>query len=1071
MKLIKQTTLLYQEGKSDKIYEVDLCQTGENLYVVNFRYGRRGTNLKEGVKTTQAVPQAQAEKIFDGLIASKVKKGYQDVTVQTNNNPLGNSPQSSGELEGVNLQHQAILNRLANQNNNNWPLERAIWRAGELKISEATPLLIQLIGTGESLRDYCIAWALGLCGDETAIPVLRNFYETDAIPEFVRRIAFEALLKLSDENTAAALCTETINLLSPQLREIATNNSAEEFSNALHTYLNEEVDTTENIIRTNFLDILYQINNKTVRPALLDILRTAPFQPNYFKPIRHIFKIAEYRHDAEVFGIIAYRLEKEKAMFSSDLYYIYTPDGGYLAKCVWGKYNYQTELYEGTTYPIAEELKNPSSRIAYSSNTRRYLIGRVWRTLKQLGEASNSEYVKMAVSILLQYSDADAEPAKQTTFSRWNYSNWTSIEYHRDWDSYAGYLTLNHILYENSPRYVLMSNSKAWRCREDYKPGNPEPEVREEAFPQLWEQNPTALLQLLLESHCRIVHHFAVKALRVCQQFLDALDLDTIIELVSKFYEVTAQLGFELARERYNPAEANRELILACVNCILPEARAQAYQWIDQQRQNFLEDSYFLFTLVTSLNEDTRAFVRNLLNSSLLSETTTRLLIGRIIVYLLAIETTSPCPEDSSILVKKIADTLLINFASQLRTLGIGVVLDLLHHPMPAIQELGANILLNHNTKASELPSELISSLLTSPYEAVRIIGVRIFGQLPDETLLQNNELLLAMTTHELADMRQSIRPVIRRLGREHSEFAAQLATELINVLLRKEQYEGVHNDILHLLREDLPDWMSGISRKTAMLLLKAKSTVAQELGGLALTANSQNWTHEFETSEIVKLANHEILSVREAARTMFLQILDRIRSSSQEMLSAVRLLEAKWDDSREFAVQTFTNSFTTEDWTPEVMISICDSIREDVRQFGRDLVTRNFQQTYGQEYLLKFSEHPSADMQLFATNYLENYAVDNPDRLRELTPYFISVLSRVNRGRIAKQRIFAFLDTEAQKSPEAAQIVAEILTRQSLTMAISDKATAIQTMLKIRQTYPQISLPIQVKAVSEVRN
>jgi hypothetical protein len=150
-------------------------------------------------------------------------------------------------------------------------------------------------------------------------------------------------------------------------------------------------------------------------------------------------------------------------------------------------------------------------------------------------------------------------------------------------------------------------------------------------------------------------------------------------------------------------------------------------------------------------------------------------------------------------------------------------------------------------------------------------------------------------------------------------------------------------------------------------------------------------------------------------------------------------------------------------------MVSICDSIREDVRQFGRELVTRTFQQSYGQEYLLKFSEHPSADMQLFATNYLENYAVDNPDRLREITPYFVSVLCRVNRGRVAKQRVFAFLDAEAQKSAEAAQIVAEILTKQSVTMAIGDKATAIQTMLKIHQLYPKISLPIQVKPVSVV--
>ena len=85
--------------------------------------------------------------------------------------------------------------------------------------------------------------------------------------------------------------------------------------------------------------------------------------------------------------------------------------------------------------------------------------------------------------------------------------------------------------------------------------------------------------------------------------------------------------------------------------------------------------------------------------------------------------------------------------------------------------------------------------------------------------------------------------------------------------------------------------------------------------------------------------------------------------------------------------------------------------------------------------------------------------------------PYFVTVLCQVNRGRVAKQRVFAFLEAEAQKNEEAARIVAEILTRQSVTMAIGDKATAIQTMLIIHQTYPQIPLPIQIKPVAEVRN
>ncbi len=1080
MKLIKRTTLHYQEENSDKVYEVDLCQVEPNRYVVNFRYGRRGTTLKEGVKTTEPLPEPEAQKVFDKLVASKVKKGYHDVTTPASTDTQAPQPVEAANIPATdNPQHQAILNRLANRHNSKWPLERAIWRAGELKIREATPLLIQLIGTGEPLREYCIAWALGWCGDESAISALRGFLNNSSTPEFVQRIAFEALLKLADELTRERLRAERIRELPSQLQALTQHSRSSEFTDALEAYLN-----TDDSRRFAALDTLYKIDNEQVRPALLYILRTAPLRFNYFQQIRHIFKIAEYRRDADVFGILARRFEKEQTKCRlnqgrHEIHGVYLSNGSYVSKHDY-RYEPTTRRYERfENNQFNEEVQH----LAYTQQTREYLVRRLWRTLRKLGEEGSPDYVNMAVSVLLQYSDADAVPIKHSRFGGYNWQTRQYYYRYADWDAYAGYLTFNHILYSNSPRYILMPNSKAWRCREGYKPGDCEPDVREEAFPELWEQQPDALLKLLLESNCRPVHQFAAKALGVCQSFCAAINIETVIRLVNQPYEATAQLGLELARERYNPNNPNLELILALANCVLQAGRTQGYQWIEHKREFFLEDSNFIAALVISQYSDTRAFARRLLSSSILSEATARVLIGRMIAQLLVLASDSPLsPEGTPTpplesggltgeIAKEIAETLLISFTPQLRTLGMGVVLDLLQHPMPEIQELGARILLNHETQAADLPPELIESLLASPHESVRGIGVRIFGQLPDERLLYHYELLLAIATHELADMRHAIRPVIRRLATGNAEFVSQLATELINVLLRKEKYEGVHSNVLRLLRDDLPGWMTGITRETALRLLKAKSSQAQELGCLVLSANRANWAHEFDTSEIVKLANHEILSVREAARDMFLQILDRIRSNTQEMLFAVRLLEVKWDDSREFAQRVFHTHFTAEDWTPDVMVSICDSVRDDVRQFGRDLVSRSFQQSYGQEYLLKFSEHPSADMQLFATNYLENYAEDNPARLRELTPYFISVLCQVNRGRIAKQRVFAFLETEANKSEESARIVANILTRQSVTMAIGDKATAIQTMLKIHRAYPQLSLPIQVHPVSEVRN
>ena len=85
-------------------------------------------------------------------------------------------------------------------------------------------------------------------------------------------------------------------------------------------------------------------------------------------------------------------------------------------------------------------------------------------------------------------------------------------------------------------------------------------------------------------------------------------------------------------------------------------------------------------------------------------------------------------------------------------------------------------------------------------------------------------------------------------------------------------------------------------------------------------------------------------------------------------------------------------------------------------------------------------------------------------ERIRELTPYFLGVLSRVNRGRVAKARVFRFLTDEADKSPEAATLVAELMTRQSLTMAIGDKAASIVAMVKVREHFGDIDMPIAIK-------
>jgi len=48
-------TLFFRQEKSDKVYKAVLAQK-DDLYIVNFAYGRRGSTLKTGTKTQTPVP-------------------------------------------------------------------------------------------------------------------------------------------------------------------------------------------------------------------------------------------------------------------------------------------------------------------------------------------------------------------------------------------------------------------------------------------------------------------------------------------------------------------------------------------------------------------------------------------------------------------------------------------------------------------------------------------------------------------------------------------------------------------------------------------------------------------------------------------------------------------------------------------------------------------------------------------------------------------------------------------------------------------------------------------------------
>ncbi|MEI6278721.1 MAG: DNA ligase [Verrucomicrobiae bacterium] len=69
------TTLYFREGSSDKVYRAAI-EPRDGGYVVNFAYGRRGSTLNTGTKTSCPVYYDAARMIYDKLVREKLAKGY-----------------------------------------------------------------------------------------------------------------------------------------------------------------------------------------------------------------------------------------------------------------------------------------------------------------------------------------------------------------------------------------------------------------------------------------------------------------------------------------------------------------------------------------------------------------------------------------------------------------------------------------------------------------------------------------------------------------------------------------------------------------------------------------------------------------------------------------------------------------------------------------------------------------------------------------------------------------------------------------------------------------------------------
>ena len=531
-------------------------------HVVHVSTSRDGLQWKETVHTPSPLPLDAATAAFELAVAAQIAQGY--VLEGSTAAAVAAAPAPTT------IAHPGDAVLLAGIRPDAWRLlppvrrSRVVWRIGERRLAAAVPQLVDHIETGEPMLDYCIAWAIGRCGDGGAFEAMRELSRRGRTPVVTRAARWAALALWPTEQRAAEAARIVDDWPAPLRRAWAAMGEAPA-GQAMPLLRQHLADPAlwNGLKYAAWVEQLFDLallespaTDGLARAALLEIAPTLQLAAGSFRAWRRLYKGAEFAGDYPLLGVLHQRLETQRAAFRT---------GGR-----WAQVN-------GRYVEIAKEIVRPDSRLAYSQRTRDYLRRRTWRNLRRLalaGTADEADWLRLALGVLLAADDAEAGTAGQQRESRWTPEP-------RSWHTgpYSRWLVLMQLLHRHDPDWEAQRGGLHWRR------STPLPVQRlnrTEAWPERWDRHPQALLQLMQQGRCAAVHAFAARALRDNKPFCEALEAPTVWRLLASTWDDTARFALAIARQRISAGEPALPWLPALLGSPLAEARTLALEYIGQ---------------------------------------------------------------------------------------------------------------------------------------------------------------------------------------------------------------------------------------------------------------------------------------------------------------------------------------------------------------------------------------------------------------------------------------------------------------------------------------------------------
>lgn len=424
----------------------------------------------------------------------------------------------------------------------------------------AAPKLIELVERGKQDVSTAVT-ALGLLEAARGVGAVRAEAERKLLSR--RRAGAEALRVSADTEALVAVRTRALERLEPSFAKALAAQDEASTAPAAIDALCTALDALPEGQRGLALDTLYELATPLAVATTLRVLKRHERNktqllefgaPQMWRYVKSIWKRSMARFDFETFAMVTLLTER-------------------LAR-----------VHSGERATLKSGLDGESREVTvFSRGTARHVRGRAWRFLKRVALFRTERFQSAAIAVLAAYrSEDDTVPRGRVGAT-------------------GGLYLLHRLLLGRSTRFELVWRTLTHRFRNTKATATPS--AREEAFPELWDADPTGYVRLLGRARRLDVAQFALTALkgRAAEALRQAHHADIVQLLDSPFPDAHGLALEELVR-RFDPAQPDWSLLARLSEHPNERARALGTQWLERTLATWSRDDGLIVRFVTTLH-------------------------------------------------------------------------------------------------------------------------------------------------------------------------------------------------------------------------------------------------------------------------------------------------------------------------------------------------------------------------------------------------------------------------------------------------------------------------------------